>query len=64
MELWKDFWVRWSEWFDLDEPLEEPVNDGNVDDPSPLDMELTVMVTAMIKMLCRLFEMLYKGIRE
>ena len=35
----QQFWVKWTEWFDLDEPLTEPVDDGSVDDPSPLDVE-------------------------
>lgn len=60
----QQFWVKWTEWFDLDEPLTKPVDDGSVDDPSPLDIEFSEMVKSIFSAIFRVIKRIFSFIRE
>lgn len=60
----QQFWVKWTGWFDLDEPLTEPVNDGSVDDPSPLDVEFSEMVKSIFSAIFRVIKRIFSFMRE
>ncbi len=62
--LMQQFWVKWTEWFDLDEPLTEPVDDGSVDDPSPLDVEFSEMVKSIFSAIFRVVKRIFSFMRE
>jgi hypothetical protein len=67
--LMQQFWVKWTEWFDLDEPLTEPVDDGSVDDgsvddPSPLDVEFSEMVKSIFSAIFRVIKRIFSFMRE
>lgn len=64
VQLSKDFWVKWTEWFDLDEPLTEPVDDGSVDDPNPLDVEFSEMVKSIFSAIFRVIKRMFSFMRE
>ena len=64
VQLSKDFWVKWTEWFDLDEPLTEPVDDGSVDDPNPLDVEFSEMIKSVFAAFFRVIKRIFNFMRE